>query len=104
MYMPVATPLSTTPDTSSTMRSHMADGVGISQSAASTARPTTTTLLTVPMPGRCRSGIHSSSTTAPVAITTVPNDTGRCLATPWWNTSHGSRPSRARIISAMLVP
>ena len=32
----------------------------------------TNTLLIVPRPGRWRSGIHASSTSAPVMITTVP--------------------------------
>ena len=76
----------------------------MTDSAASTASPITNTLLTVPRPGICRSGIQASSTHAPVMITTVPNDSPVWFAMPWWNTSHGSSPSPARSWKAMLVP
>lgn len=42
-----------------------------------------TTLLTVPTPGRWRSGHHSSSTAAPTAMTTVPKLAPVRSATPW---------------------
>ena len=70
----------------------------------STTMPSTNTLLTVPMPGFWRSGIQASSTSAPVMITIVPNERPVLSEMPWWKTSHGSRPSPARICSARLTP
>ena len=63
-----------------------------------------TTLLIVPSPGRCRSGIQSSSTSAPTMIITVPMASPTWRAMPWWKTSHGSRPSPARTCSAAPTP
>ena len=53
------------------------------------------TLLTVPRPGRCPSGIHSSSTTTPTKMPTVPIGMPVRSDKPWWNTSHGASPRRA---------
>ncbi len=64
----------------------------------------TTTLATVPKPGRCRSGIHSNNTSAAVKAVTVPKVRGVRSATPSCSTSHGFRPSPERVIIAMLVP
>jgi hypothetical protein len=64
----------------------------------------TITLLTVPIPGRWRSGIQSSSTITPTTIVTVPNDKPVSRATPWWKTSHGMVPRCASTMSAMLTP
>jgi hypothetical protein len=52
------------------------------------------TLLIVPMPGRCRSGIHSSMTSAPAMMIHVPMDSPVRRASPWWSVSQGSLPSR----------
>ena len=43
----------------------------------SAATPITTTFATVPIPGRCRSGIHASSTRAPTAIDDLPERESR---------------------------
>jgi len=64
----------------------------------------TTTLAMVPIPGRWRSGIHTSSTTAPTTTVTVPKESAVRRATPWWNTSHGWLPRWASTMSAMLTP
>ena len=82
MYAAVATPLSTTPETSRTIRIASRSGAGKAASVASTARPMTTTLLTVPIPGRWRSGIQASSTSAPTTIVTMPNERGTRSAMP----------------------
>ena len=47
------------------MRSASGSGVGNSRSAPSIDSPTSTTLLTVPRPGSCRSGIQASRTSTP---------------------------------------
>ncbi len=65
MYMPVATPFSTTADTITTARTGSDRGGATSARITSMTAPITTTLHSVPIPGRCRSGIHSSSTAAP---------------------------------------
>lgn len=72
MYSPVATPLSTTPLTSTTTRTTSWCGDGTSASTASMTSPITTTLLSVPIPGRCRIGIQNSMTAAPTMIVHVP--------------------------------
>jgi hypothetical protein len=74
MYAAFATALSSTPATTSPARAARADGAGTTARVASTARPITTTLLTVPRPGFCRRGIQASSTSAPTAMATVPSD------------------------------
>ena len=79
-------------------------GAGTTASAASTARPITTTLLTVPSPGRCRSGIQASSTSAPTTIATVPIDQPSRPARPWCSTSQGMLPSVERSMSAIETP
>jgi hypothetical protein len=64
----------------------------------------TTTLLTVPSPGRSRSGIQASRTSAPTAIVTVPIDRSTWPASPWCSTSHGMTPSSERTSSAIDRP
>lgn len=70
----------------------------------SIARPIANTLDTVPSPGRCRIGIHSSSTTAPTMIDTTPMVRPDFSARPWWSTPQGSRPRPLRTSSAELTP
>jgi hypothetical protein len=82
----------------------MPAAAGSTASAASTASPTTTTLAMVPMPGRWRSGIHSSRIGMPSRITTQPKLIPVTRDRPWWNTSHGSSPRPDSIIRAMLTP
>jgi len=72
MYRPVATPFRTTPDTMTTARTGIGCGGGTTARTTSMTTPIRITLHTVPIPGRCRSGIHSSSTSAPTMITQVP--------------------------------
>ena len=71
------------------------DGAGSTASVASTASPITTTLLTVPTPGRCRSGIQQQQHER------ADDDRDRCRASqprwrarPWCSTSHGMTPER----------
>lgn len=104
MYRPVASPLRTTPPAISAIRAHSACVAGSTASVASMARPTAKTFETVPRPGRCRSGIHSSSTTTPTAIVTSPMVRPDRLASPWWSTPHGSMPRPAETSSAELTP
>ena len=104
MYMPVATPLSSTPESSNV---HRAAGSWAGSNAirqSSITRPTTTTLLSVPSPGRWRSGIHSSITSAPARQTQIPVPMPVWSESPWWSTSHGSLPSPDRMISEALAP
>ena len=63
-------------------RTAMARGEGITARAWSATSPTTIVLLTVPKPGRCRSGIQASSTMPLAPITTQPIGTPRCWAMP----------------------
>ena len=104
MYAAVATAFSSTPATTRATRRAIPSTCGRTARDASTASPITSTLLTVPTPGRCRSGIHSSSTSAPTTIETVPSEPPMLRATPWCRTSHGITPSRARTSSAIENP
>src|SRR5690606_4335 len=104
MYRPVATPLPSTPASRKAIRASSGSGVGSRNRPASTASPTTSALLTVPMPGTWRSGIHSSSTNTPTTMRTVPIDRPLRSARPWWSTSQGDRPRPASIMSARLRP
>jgi len=65
MYMPVATPLPSTPPAISATRITMPSASLELSSTTCMTRPTTMTLETVPRPGRTRSGIHRTNTTAP---------------------------------------
>ncbi len=104
MYRPVATPLRTMPAVSRAACGSTPCTPGTTASVASMDSPTANTLETVPSPGRCRSGTHSSSTSAPTATDTVPMLHPVSPASPWWKTSHGSSPSPARTRSAELAP
>ena len=64
----------------------------------------TMTLETVPSPGRWRSGIQRSRTSAPTMQTHMPVPRPMRRDRPWWKTSHGSAPSPASRISAALAP
>jgi hypothetical protein len=61
-------------------------------------------LLTVPTPGRCRSGTQASSTSAPTTTETVPIDQSSRVARPWCSTSQGMLPSVERMSSAIEMP
>ncbi|MBL3691707.1 hypothetical protein F1652_02995 [Pluralibacter gergoviae] len=82
MYIAVASAFSTTAASSSRAWKIRAEAWGSTASVASAASPSTMTLLTVPSPGFCRIGIHSSSTSAPVTISTAPTLRAVWLATP----------------------
>ena len=60
-------------------------------------------LLTVPSPGRCRSGIQASRISRPKAITQKPMVSPTRRARPWLKTSHGMLPRSERMTSAMLT-
>ncbi len=96
MYMPLASPHSKIPPSISGIRQASRALAGSSASVAFIELPTSTTLLTVPRPGHCRSGIQPSSTTAPTMIETVPIASPVCEAMPWCKTSQGSSPSPER--------
>jgi len=96
MYMPLASPQSKIPPSISGIRHNSGAPPGSSASVTFIELPTRTTLLTVPSPGHCRSGIQPSSTTAPTRIETVPIASPVWKAMPWCSTSQGSRPSPER--------
>src|SRR5579884_169516 len=104
MYAPVATPLRKTPPTRQATRAAIACGACTWPSTRSIVAPTRTTLLSVPMPGRCRSGIQSKSTATPTRIAHVPIARPKVRESPWWKTSHGSSPRPARTSSDELTP
>ena len=61
-------------------------------------------LAMVPSPGRSRSGIQSSSTTALTRKVATPIDTGRIVDRPCASTVQGLTPSPPWTISASPVP
>ncbi len=87
-----------------TQRSQSACGDGMAPSITSTTTPITIMFATVPSPGRWRSGAHSSSTTPPTRISTVPTGMPVMRARPVWKTSHGSTPTAGASISDSLTP
>ena len=100
MYMPVATPHSSTPAAMQPILAAHPETRGNVARLTFIDSPTSTTLLTVPTPGRCRSGIQNSRTAAPTMMVRVPISRPACRARPWWKTSHGSRPSPERTCRA----
>src|SRR5215207_10566303 len=92
------------PATSSGMRTASRSGSGIACSARSITSPTVSVLSTVPRPGRCRSGIHSTRMASPTRMTTVPTLKPALAAMPWCRTSYGLTPSRAWSVSAIPTP
>src|SRR5581483_6814386 len=104
MYAPVATPFRKTPTTRHTIRSARSCGGESCASTTSIVPPMKTTLLTVPIPGRSRSGIHNSSTNKPTRMLHVPMARFECLERPWWRTSHGLRPRPESTSSDALNP
>src|SRR5438270_2251735 len=104
MYAPVATPLRNTPTTRHTIRSASSCGCERCASTTSIVPPMKITLLTVPIPGRSRSGIHSSRTNSPTRMLHVPSARLECFARPWWRTSHGLSPRPESTSSEALNP
>lgn len=82
MYRAVANAFITMPPTSMIDRTATPSTSGIQASDTSTAIAMTTTLLIVPNPGFCRSGIHASNTRTPVIAVMAPKLSGRCRLTP----------------------
>ncbi len=82
MYKAVAKAFSTIPDTMASDRISRPSRCGNSADVESTATAITTTLLTVPRPGRWRSGIHISSTATPVIAVMVPKLSETWLSRP----------------------
>ena len=73
MYIPVAMPQSRIAPTSDDPPPGSGRRCGEQPAATGSSNdPTSTTLLSVPSPGRCRSGIQSSSTSAPTMMTMTP--------------------------------
>jgi len=60
----------------------MCCAAGRTNSVASVANPSTITLLTVPIPGRWRSGSHSRRTAAPTRMMMTPSDRPVTLLSP----------------------
>ena len=55
--------------------------------------PTRITLATVPRPTLAPSAHAIPSTTEPTQMLATPNESGECLAIPWWSVSQGESPS-----------
>ena len=72
MYNAPATAFPTMASASTTMRTVRFSNSGITESAASVVKPMIAALAMVPMPGRWRSGIQSSSTNTETIVMTVP--------------------------------
>jgi hypothetical protein len=104
MYRPVATPFRATADTITAARTGSECGGATAARTTSMTAPISTTLHSVPRPGRCRIGIHSSSTAAPTMIAQVPVARPVRRASPWCRTSHGSTPSPASSSIESLIP
>ena len=86
------------------MRTHSDSSSGTSHSPSCALGPMSSTLSTVPTPGRWRIGIQNSSTTTPMRFVTSPNGIPVTRDTPCESTSHGATPTAARIISASPSP
>ena len=72
MYAPVATPHATMPPIRQAHLAGSASTGGRTSSVTFIATPTRIALETVPIPGRCRSGIHRRRTATPTMIVQVP--------------------------------
>ncbi len=70
----------------------------------STTVPIVTTLATVPIPIRSRSGIQARRMTKPSRVVTRPMSSPVRSAMPSCSTFHGSRPKRASTMSANATP
>ncbi|MNT69912.1 hypothetical protein D3C72_2082580 [compost metagenome] len=104
MYRPVASATSSMPAQNIATCQPRPTAGGSSHSPNWAEGPISITLSTVPTPGFCRSGHHSSSTSAPITLVARPNDNGVCAAMPCDSTSHGATPIAARIISEAPKP
>jgi hypothetical protein len=104
MYAPVAIPLRRTPESMTAYRAANPWTDGMSASTTSITNPTTITLLSVPIPGRWWSGIHTIRTSTPTMITHVPTPSPSLRDSPWCSTSHGSTPRPAINTIAPLTP
>lgn len=78
MYRAPARPLRMIPPSRRAVRAGRPEGASRTARVASVASPMMMTFATVPSPGHCRSGIHSSSTPSPDRMTTVPKDIPVC--------------------------
>ncbi len=72
MYSAPARALPTIARASTTIRTVRLLNSGSSRSVASVVKPMIAALAMVPTPGRCRSGIQSSSTITDMMVMTVP--------------------------------
>ena len=76
----------------------------MTQSATCMLVPTSRMFAIVPMPGFCRSGIHSSSTRKPMMFVTQPMPIPVCSEMPCAKTVQGSTPRPASIVRAQPAP
>ena len=97
-------PLSSTPAISSAARVEASCAGANTSSIACRTRPSTTTLLRVPRPGRWRSGIQKSNNNAPTRQTQTPVPMPVSFERPWCRTSQGTLPRPASRISDALKP
>ncbi len=104
MYRPVARATSSMPAQNIASCQPRPTAGGSNHSPNCADGPINITLSTVPTPGFCRNGHHSSSTSAPITLVARPNDSGVCAAMPCDNTSQGATPIAARIISEAPKP
>jgi hypothetical protein len=72
MYSAPASALPTMASASTTIRTVRLLNSGSTRSVASVVKPMMAAFATVPMPGRCRSGIQSNSTNTDTMVITVP--------------------------------
>ena len=72
MYSAPASALPTMASASTTIRTVRSLNSGSNRRVASVVKPMMAALAMVPTPGRCRSGIHSSSTMTDTMVMTVP--------------------------------
>ncbi len=97
-------PLSSTPAISSAAQLVASCAGAKASSIACRTSPKTTTLLSVPRPGRWRSGIQKSSSSAPTKHTQMPVPMPVRFARPWCSTSQGTLPRPESRINDALKP
>ena len=104
MYMPVATPASSTPTAQQATRAAVPCTSGTSQRTTSIVPPMTIALLTVPTPGTLAQRDPEQEHARPTRIDHVPIGMPVCRESPWWSTSHGTSPYPPSTSSDELIP
>lgn len=103
-YSPLPSAIAATPMITSARRIPTDSTAGSSGSMTSSAKPMTTTLSSVPNPGRSPKGSQISSTTTPISCVARPMLMGSCNDTPCAKTVHGALPRSAWTMNASPVP